>query len=104
MGWMLFIQTAQLLARRGRLDDAKWVLGLERDMLPLRFRITRPSEKGSDTANKRLSTSDEAAAGLVDAEGYFLSMKKRTSAYANGASASISLPGSCASDSPFSDQ
>jgi hypothetical protein len=104
MGWVLFVQTAQLLEKRGRLDDAKWVLDLGRDMLPSRFQMMKPSEDGSDDVNKRLPTSEEAAAGLVDSEGYFLSMKKRTLAYANGAAARTWRPERRGPDSPFPDQ
>lgn len=104
MGWILFVQTAQLLEERGRLDDAKWVLDLGRDMLPSRVQMMKPSEDGSDAANKRLPTSEEAAAGLVDSEGYFLSMKRRTLAYANGAAARTWHPERRRSDSPFPNQ
>ena len=104
MEWTLFIDTAQLLARKGRLDDAKWVLDLGRDMLPLRFQMGRPSKAGLTTTERRLATPEEAAAGLVDSEGYFLSMKKRTSAYANGVAASTWRPDRRGSDSPFPDQ
>ena len=107
LGFLFFIETAQLLARRGRLDDAKWVLDLGRDMLPLMFQMRRPSKGSRDgppAVDKRLPTPDEAAAGLVDSEGYFLSMVNRTSIYADGAAASTWLPHKGASDSPSPDQ
>ena len=107
MGWTLFIDTAQLLARKGRLDDAKWVLDLGRDMLPLMFQM-KPLRGGwatkSNGMHRRLPNADEAAAGLVDSEGFFLSMVRRTSAYWDGGAASPSRPDRRASDSPTSDQ
>jgi len=107
MGWTLFIDTAQLLARKGRLDDAKWVLDLGRDMLPLMFQM-KPLRGGwatkSNGMHRRLPTADEAAAVLVDSEGFFLSMVRRTEAYRNASAASPSRPDRRASDSPTSDQ
>lgn len=104
LGWMFLVETAQLLARTGRLDDAKWVLDLGIDILPLRFQMKRSKDGSTINANRRLPTPDEAAAGLVDSNGYYLSLVERTSAYANGAAANIWLPDRCASDSPLTDQ
>ena len=91
MGWLFFVTTAQLLAKKGSVDDAKWVLDLGRKSLPLKFQMTK-FRGGSTTNRRRLPTPEEAAAGLVDSEGYFLSMSRRTSAYANNATASTSSP------------
>lgn len=105
--WLLFIEVAQLLARIGRLDDAKWVLDLGRDILPLRFQM-EPWKGGSTTSsnaiNRRLPTPYEAAAGLVDSEGNYLSALRRASAYRNVAAVSTSRPESRAPDPPASDQ
>jgi hypothetical protein len=103
MGWFFFVMTAQLLAKEGNIDPAKWVLDLGRKSLPLKFQMTK--FKGDSTSNtkRRRPTQEEAAAGLVDSEGYYLSMRKRTSVYANNAAASSSLPTRRASDSPSSE-
>jgi hypothetical protein len=80
-GWLFFVRTAQLLASSSRHEDAKWVLDIGRDSLPLRFAMRRPRGKLSTTTPRRLATPDEVVAGMADINGYLLSTKKRTSVY-----------------------
>ena len=83
--WIFFIKTAQLLAETGRLDDAKWVLDRAKEALPLRFQM-KAAKGGSTDNGKRLPTPDEAADGLVDPDGYYRSMIRRSEIYTDGAS------------------
>ena len=93
---------AQLLAKKGSVDDAKWMLDLGRKSLSLKFQMTR-FRGGLTTNRRRLPSPEKAAVGLVDSEGYFLSMLKRTSAYANNATARTLSPDRRASGSTFAD-
>jgi len=103
MGWLFFVMAAQLLAKEGNIDPAKWVLDLGRKSLPLKFQMSKFKGGSPSNTRRRLPTQEEAAAGLVDSEGYWLSMRKRVSVYANNAAASSSPPERRASDSPFSE-
>ena len=63
MGWKFLVTTAQLFAKEGKLDTAKWVLDLGKEILPLMFQM-KSFKLGSTTNQRQLPTPDEAAAGL----------------------------------------
>jgi len=94
-GWLFFVQTAQLLAKSGSYDDAKWVLDLGRDSLPLRFSMDCFRGGSSKTTNRRLATSYEVALGMADVNGYLLPSKERTLLYTTDPTKALRMLTTC---------